>query len=54
MKQFTCHFSFIFAVKNDGTLWAWGKNSDGYLGLGGVKEITTPVQIKDFYSFKEK
>lgn len=54
VKQFTCHFSFIFAVKNDGTLWAWGKNSDGYLGLGGVKEITTPVQIKDFYSFKEK
>jgi alpha-tubulin suppressor-like RCC1 family protein len=32
-------------VKNDGTLWGWGGNWSGQLGLGKVKAITNAVQI---------
>ena len=33
------------AVKNDGTLWAWGPNSDGALGLSNKQPKTYPTQI---------
>lgn len=33
------------AIKNDGTLWAWGNSSDGQLGNGGTGDIYTPYQI---------
>jgi len=33
------------AIKNNGTLWAWGSNSDGQLGSGGSSDIWTPYQI---------
>jgi alpha-tubulin suppressor-like RCC1 family protein len=34
-----------FAIKTDGTLWAWGSNSYGSLGLGNTTSISSPVQI---------
>jgi hypothetical protein len=34
------------AVKSDGTVWAWGFNSNGQLGDGTVTQIITPVQTK--------
>jgi len=33
------------AVKNDGTLWSWGNNSDGELGLNDRTKYSSPVQI---------
>jgi len=33
------------AVKADGSLWAWGLNSDGQLGLGDAEGRSTPVQV---------
>jgi alpha-tubulin suppressor-like RCC1 family protein len=33
------------AVKTDGTLWAWGRNSNGQLGDGTVVSKSSPVQI---------
>lgn len=34
------------AVKNDGTVWAWGYNDDGQLGDGSDDDRETPVQVK--------
>ncbi len=33
------------AIKNDGTLWAWGFNQDGQLGDGTNTNRTFPVQV---------
>ena len=34
------------ALKNDGTVYAWGYNSTGGLGNGGGPDSSTPVQVK--------
>ena len=34
-----------FAIKTDGTLWAWGYNVDGQLGLGDTAEHLVPTQV---------
>ncbi len=34
-----------FALCVDGSLWAWGKNDEGQLGVGDVGDQKTPVQI---------
>jgi alpha-tubulin suppressor-like RCC1 family protein len=33
------------ALKSDGTVWAWGYNGDGQLGVGNTSSIT-PVQVR--------
>jgi RHS repeat-associated protein len=33
------------AVRNDGTVWAWGYNADGELGNGGSANRLTPGQV---------
>ena len=33
------------AVKTDGTLWAWGSNTSGELGLGDTTARSSPVQV---------
>lgn len=33
------------AVKTDGTLWAWGSNTSGQLGLGDLTARSSPVQV---------
>ncbi|MBS1584675.1 MAG: hypothetical protein JSS82_03945, partial [Bacteroidetes bacterium] len=33
-----------FGIKADGTLWGWGNNSAGQLGIGNNININTPVQ----------
>jgi len=33
------------AVKTDGTLWSWGKNSNGQLGHGNTTNLSSPVQV---------
>ena len=33
------------ALKGDGTAWAWGRNSDGQLGLGDTAVRSSPVQV---------
>ena len=33
------------AIKNDGSMWAWGENNDGELGLGDNRNRSTPTRI---------
>ena len=33
------------AIKTDGTLWAWGYNASGQLGLGNIANRSSPVQV---------
>jgi alpha-tubulin suppressor-like RCC1 family protein len=36
---------FVQAIKTDGTLWAWGGNNQGQLGLGNVTYYSSPKQV---------
>jgi alpha-tubulin suppressor-like RCC1 family protein len=40
-----CGFRSSFAIKNDGTLWAWGRNDKGQLGDGTNIDRNTPTQV---------
>jgi alpha-tubulin suppressor-like RCC1 family protein len=44
-----------FAIRADGTLWAWGANSQGQLGIGTLTEIDqlTPLKIGTATDWKE-
>jgi alpha-tubulin suppressor-like RCC1 family protein len=35
----------VTTLKNDGTMWSWGSNTDGELGDGTQTERHTPVQV---------
>jgi len=35
----------VLALKNDGTVWAWGKNYQGQLGDGGKKDRANPARV---------
>ena len=34
-----------YGIKDDGTLWSWGNNEYGYLGLGDTNYRSSPTQI---------
>ena len=36
-----------YAIKSDGSLWSWGQNAYGELGVGNVTEQHSPVKILD-------
>jgi len=36
---------FAIAIQSNGTLWSWGVNPLGYLGLGDTTNRSTPVQV---------
>ncbi|HOM01900.1 MAG TPA: hypothetical protein PLH43_03625 [Acetivibrio sp.] len=36
-------------IQKDGTVWAWGSNSEGLLGDGSTKTSTIPKQVKGIY-----
>ncbi len=35
------------ALKSDGTVWSWGRNNFGQLGIGKRSKRNTPVQVKN-------
>jgi alpha-tubulin suppressor-like RCC1 family protein len=42
-KQVACGQNLIAAIKTDGTLWTWGNNTSGSLGINDASNRTTPV-----------
>lgn len=44
-SNFVAGSSFSLAIKNNGTLWAWGLNSSGQLGNGTTTNSILPIQI---------
>jgi alpha-tubulin suppressor-like RCC1 family protein len=38
---------FALALKNDGTMWAWGTNASGQLGDNTTTQRSSPIQVKD-------
>jgi alpha-tubulin suppressor-like RCC1 family protein len=46
-KDVKCGGSTVIAVKSDGTVWGWGKNDAGQIGLGTTDNVTIsiPTQI---------
>jgi len=43
----------IMAVKTDGTLWGWGYNVNGQLGLGDIVYRSSPVQVGLLTNWKQ-
>ncbi|MFN3194404.1 MAG: T9SS type A sorting domain-containing protein [Chlorobiota bacterium] len=37
-----------FATKKDGTLWAWGENEYGQLGVGHNNPVLTPTKVEEY------
>jgi hypothetical protein len=44
-SQVSCGRLFNLAIDKNGTLWAWGNNIYGQLGIGKTKSKYSPVQI---------
>jgi alpha-tubulin suppressor-like RCC1 family protein len=43
--QLTAGESHTCGIKTDGTLWCWGRNGDGQLGIGNTTNQNTPTQL---------
>jgi alpha-tubulin suppressor-like RCC1 family protein len=42
----TAGFYHSLVLRDDGTVWAWGRNDSGQLGDGTTADKTTPVRVK--------
>ena len=53
-NQLSFNESTSYAIKTDGTLWAWGRNSNGELGNGiNILPRSSPVQIGSLTNWKQ-
>jgi alpha-tubulin suppressor-like RCC1 family protein len=43
-KLVACGAYYIAAIKTDGTLWTWGRNTNGQLGINDITHRSSPVQ----------
>jgi alpha-tubulin suppressor-like RCC1 family protein len=44
-SQVACGNQHVLAIRTDGTLWSWGKNVQGQLGLGNTTYLSSPNQV---------
>ena len=47
VRAIDAHDSHTLALKQGGTVWAWGWNFDGQLGDGTTTDRNTPVQVQN-------
>jgi hypothetical protein len=40
--------TFSFGIKTDGTLWSWGQNLQGQLGLGDLVDRNIPTEVTSY------
>ena len=45
--------SWCHAIRTDGTLWGWGSNSQGVIGIGSTTAYSSPVQVGALTNWKE-
>jgi alpha-tubulin suppressor-like RCC1 family protein len=45
--------NFNVAIKSDFTLWSWGNNNTGQLGISATTSRSSPVQIGSFANWKD-
>lgn len=43
-KHVSCGFNHTAAIKNDGSMWLWGNNSIGQLGINNLANYRNPVR----------
>jgi alpha-tubulin suppressor-like RCC1 family protein len=43
-----CGQDFSLALQKDGSLWAWGDNGFGQLGLGDTRQRDVPTRVPDW------
>jgi alpha-tubulin suppressor-like RCC1 family protein len=45
-RQVDCAYGYhTAAIKTDGTLWSWGRNNFGNLGINNISDRSTPTQV---------
>lgn len=44
-KEISAGSEFSMAIQNDGSLWTWGFNGNGGMGIEGVTSINYPIQV---------
>ena len=48
VKAISAGYYHALALKNDGTVWGWGYNVNGQLGVGNYTDTNVPVTIPNF------
>lgn len=46
-RSYDCGEPTMYALKTDGTLWAWGYNQYGAVGNGTTQTVSTPTKVLD-------
>ena len=53
-KQVSCNGNHTIAIKTNGTMWAWGSNYEGQLGVGvGIASTAKPMQVGTDINWKQ-
>ena len=51
-KRCSAGYFYQAAIKENGTLWTWGYNNEGQLGLGNTVDYDTPQQVGSEINWK--
>ena len=52
-RQVRAGYQHGMAIRSNGSLWAWGWNSKGQLGLGSTTPVRSPVQVGTLTNWKQ-